>query len=105
MNNWLKIIIISALIWLLCFGIKEIVKQPRPEGATAEGYGFPSQHAAVAFGVVALIGANWITLGIASLICLQRIMSNNHTLMQVIVGALIGYFTALWLNKKIGGKL
>lgn len=66
--------------------------------------GMPSSHAAVAFagaGAMALVAPTQrgLVLSLAGLCALSRIVASAHTLSDVVVGALVGVVTALWVSR------
>jgi membrane-associated phospholipid phosphatase len=110
--------------------LKELIKQPRPSedlsvfnASVAHGkrisfdrYGMPSGHATSVFYSTAFIFLalkspvlSIIYLLIAINTGYQRVKYKNHTLMQVICGAIIGtivaYFSYLFATKKLAGLL
>ena len=98
---------------LLNFGLKAIIKQPRPEGELnvygkkhsprllSDVYGMPSGHSQHVFlstvYVYLVLKNNGLTLFyfLLSLLTLsQRVKYKNHTVVQVIVGSCIGAIVA-----------
>jgi membrane-associated phospholipid phosphatase len=90
---------ILLIVWLFTLAIKQVVNEPRPKLTTFDGPGFPSQHTAIAFALVPIIGTNPLTLLCATLIGIERVITHNHTPIQVIAGALIGYILSYILLK------
>lgn len=74
--------------------LKQIVREPRPDGS--ERVSFPSGHSTGAFAFASVIGAEhewyWGTLAYsyASLVAYSRMNDNRHFLHDVIAGATIG---------------
>ena len=99
---WITIIIIFLVIEVL----KNIFKMPRPIGIVEEtGYGFPSRHAALAFGSFVIMQMRymkykWAFLLVAILITFSRLYLGVHYLADLIVGGAIGYYMAFFIDKK-----
>jgi len=99
---WITIIIIFLVIEVL----KNIFKISRPIGIVEEtGYSFPSRHAALAFGSFAIMNLRymkykWAFLGVAILITFSRLYLGVHYLGDLIIGAAIGYYMAVFIDKK-----
>jgi membrane-associated phospholipid phosphatase len=84
----------------LVLGLKHLFALPRPPGAAADGYGFPSGHAlgaTVFWGGVALLaerGSRRLRLGVAAtVVCLvaaSRVVVGVHYLVDVVVGVAVG---------------
>jgi membrane-associated phospholipid phosphatase len=106
--------------------LKEIIKQPRPKGNFVENnhkrifssdiYGMPSGHAQhvffSTFFIYLTLQNHYIALVylvISVLTMVQRVKYQNHTILQVIVGGIIGmilaYMAYIYTSKKIVGKL
>ena len=109
------IVYVIAMIFnsLVNFGLKGIIKQPRPEGdltvfgkkhsprILSDVYGMPSGHSQHVFlstvYIYLVLKNNGLTLFyfLLSLLTLsQRVKYKNHTVIQVIVGSCIGAFVA-----------
>lgn len=99
MVNWLKIIIILLIVISAANAFKLVIKQPRPETATLTDYGMPNTHTAFAAAFIPLFGLNIFTGGFVIIMGIQRILSGQHTLLQVLIGGLLGYGLAYILNK------
>ena len=99
---WISAIIIFLVVEFL----KNIFKIPRPIGIVEEtGYGFPSRHAALAFGSFAIMNLRyikhkWAFLLVAILITFSRLYLGVHYLGDLIVGGAIGYYMAFFIDKK-----
>ena len=116
--------------YFLNYVLKGIIKQPRPSGdveliniATHNGkrvgyeiYGMPSGHAQMAFYSVVFIHLALKNIKITVLYLLvavttmyQRVKYQNHTVLQVVVGSLIGlvigYIFFIFAQKNVVGKL
>jgi membrane-associated phospholipid phosphatase len=132
-SNYLSAYIIGII--LSCFSnlvLKEIIKQPRPKGSihilnstennnhkrifSSDIYGMPSGHAQHVFFSTFFIyfvflntNITLVYIVISLLTLTQRIKYKNHTVLQVIVGGVIGAFIAYYMymygNKNIVGKL
>jgi undecaprenyl-diphosphatase len=88
-------------------GLKFIIKRQRPEGEWGQIYrstdphSFPSGHAARAILIAVMgtaIGPAWFGILLilwAPLACLARIVMGVHYVSDVVVGALIGFFSGL----------
>jgi membrane-associated phospholipid phosphatase len=84
----------------LVLGLKHLFALPRPPGAAADGYGFPSGHAlgaTVFWGGVALLaerGSRRLRLGVASavvlLVAASRVVVGVHYLVDVVAGTVLG---------------
>ena len=101
---------------LLNKALKETIRQPRPAGAwdgpkeSIDQYGMPSGHAQIIFSQCGLLlymafykQTRWLitalALGLACVTAWQRVAYNRHTLLQVIVGALIGLAFGWWFGR------
>lgn len=132
-SNYLFFYIIGII--LSCFSnlvLKEIIKQPRPKGSihilnstennndkrifSSDIYGMPSGHAQHVFFSTFFIYFVFLNtkltllyIVISLLTLIQRIKYQNHTVLQVIVGGVIGaiiaYYIFMYADKKIVGKL
>lgn len=101
MNKWLKIVVILLFVILISNLLKPVFHEPRPETATRTDYGMPSTHTAFAAAFIPLFGLNVYTGGFVLLMGAQRVMSGQHTILQVIVGGLIGLGIAYILNRRL----
>ncbi len=95
-----RVLLSLLIVAVLVVALKIIVGQPRPEGATALGFGFPSVHTAYAFALVPFIGTSIFTLSLASLVAVWRLLAGQHTFIQVVGGAAIGY-TVSFIVKRV----
>lgn len=99
---WISTIVVFLIIEVL----KNIFKIPRPIGIVEEiGYGFPSRHAALAFASFVIMKLRymkykWIFLGVAVLITFSRLYLGVHYLGDLIIGGFLGYYIAVFINKK-----
>lgn len=95
------VVILAATVgsWLLVHGIKLLVARPRPM-QLAEGYGFPSSHAAVAAALMFVVTKNtkpaWklVACAVVLLAGIGRIYSGFHFPIDVAGGVLLGVATA-----------
>ena len=91
----------------LCYGLKEVIKSPRPDN-DKELDSFPSCHATTAF-AVARIQSHYhpdyaiLWYGGAALIGYSRLDLNRHRLSDVLIGAGLGYLVGeIELGQKSG---
>jgi membrane-associated phospholipid phosphatase len=116
--------------YFLNYILKGIIKQPRPSGdveliniATHNGkrfgneiYGMPSGHSQLAFYSVVFIHMSLKNIKITSLYLLfavatmyQRVAYRNHTVLQVVIGSLVGsivgYVCFVLAQKNVVGRL
>jgi len=98
-HNWKKIIIILLIVYLSNTGLKYIINQDRPVDACSESPGFPSGHAAVSFALIPLFNMHPFSILLALVISTERVFSHEHTLIQVIAGALFGFVVSYIFNK------
>jgi membrane-associated phospholipid phosphatase len=91
----------------LCYGLKEVVKSPRPDNEK-ELDSFPSCHATTAF-ALARVQSHYhpdyaiLWYGGAALIGYSRVDLNRHRLIDVLVGAGLGYLVGeIELGQKRG---
>ena len=99
---------------------KKIIKNDRPERSINSDYlliynikdessGFPSYHAYVSFLFSSIIYGEQKIKGIYKIIFLilalivsySRVYYNNHTIIQIVVGSLLGILSGVFYNKKI----
>jgi hypothetical protein len=91
----------------LCYGLKEVVRSPRPDNER-ELDSFPSCHSMTAFSVARVQSQyhpDWAIAWYAgaALIGYSRVSLNRHRLSEVLVGAGLGYLVAeLELSQKKG---
>lgn len=130
-SNLLIYYVVGIVInYFLNYGLKGLIKQPRPSGdfeliniATHNGkrfgneiFGMPSGHSQLAFYSVVFIHLALNNVKITALYLLfaivtmyQRVKYRNHTVLQVVVGSLIGsvigYVFFIIAQKNIVGKL
>ncbi|MFB6124311.1 MAG: phosphatase PAP2 family protein, partial [Haloferacaceae archaeon] len=83
----------------LTMSLKYAFRLPRPPGAAADGYGFPSGHAlgaTVVYGGLAALFPSWprrralAFVGVAALVGISRIVIGVHYLVDVVAGAVVG---------------
>jgi len=99
-EKWVKFGFAIIVTLFLVFALKELVQQPRPEGAPQSDYGFPSGHAAVAFAIIPFVlEIAWLTIPLATLIGFQRVILGYHTIPQVVAGAAIGFCIGYIVDK------
>jgi membrane-associated phospholipid phosphatase len=85
---------------LLAEGLKQVFREPRPDGST-DSYSFPSGHATAAFAVATMETRfhpnEWPLwyLG-AFLIADSRVTLHVHYPRDVVAGAFLGFGTAVW---------
>ena len=103
----LRVVDAATTSFALCYGLKQVIKSPRPNNEK-ELDSFPSCHATTAF-AVARVQSHYhpdyaiLWHGGASLIGYSRIGSNNHRLVDVLVGAGLGYLVGeVELSQKKG---
>jgi membrane-associated phospholipid phosphatase len=91
----------------LCYGLKEVIKSPRPDNEK-ELDSFPSCHATTAF-ALARVQSHYhpdyaiLWYGGAALIGYSRIDLNRHRLSEVLIGAGLGYLVGeIELGQKRG---
>jgi membrane-associated phospholipid phosphatase len=87
-ENIFLIVVVLLIIYFIAYALKYIIGDPRP---LLNGFGWPSSHAAIAFAFVPIVGINWITIGIASAISIQRMIVKAHSIEQVLSGATLGF--------------
>jgi len=136
-NNFFFFYIIGLICdTILNIILKGIIQQPRPsydskelqlalknnkrfiykDGLYYDFFGMPSGHASSAmfstmFVYFALKKTNWLYLYLllSCIIMIQRVMSNDHSIVQVIIGALVGtgvaYIVYQFAEKKIMGRI
>jgi membrane-associated phospholipid phosphatase len=70
---------------------------------------FPSGHTAAAFAIATAVAdqthdgwSDYLLYGAASITALSRINNNRHWTSDVLVGGLIGHFSAKWIGRKMG---
>jgi membrane-associated phospholipid phosphatase len=80
--------------------------QFRPFSGSAS---FPSGHTAAAFALATAIAdqthdgwSDYVLYGAATVTALSRINNNRHWASDVLVGGLIGHFSARWIGRKMG---
>jgi membrane-associated phospholipid phosphatase len=94
--------------FIINYVLKKKLKDPRPTLAwdtSSMGYGMPSAHAQVSFGLVCqlwpLLGSVYRrsqVLALAVAVCVGRWYNGYHTWEQVAAGAACGVFVVLWLQ-------
>jgi membrane-associated phospholipid phosphatase len=107
----------GSLVWLLAKQVKQIVERGRPaelinevvlRNAPAEGNGYISGHAAVAFALAAVITpylgrrgriAVWV---LAAVVCLGRVYVGAHLPLDVVGGAAFGFAIGSLANLLMG---
>lgn len=77
-----------AVIFILSYCIKQVIYHPRPNGL---GNGMPSGHAAAAAGLLPFIGITPLSIILIIAIGAERVITHQHTVLQVLVGYLFGY--------------
>lgn len=117
------LILTLAITWLLTFGLKNLMQRPRPcnnkistdrfktvpYNNCPSDYSFPSGHSSTSFAAATVVGffdkkRKWLYFGIAGLISLSRIYLGVHFVLDVVGGAILGYFISrliLYLKKYI----
>jgi membrane-associated phospholipid phosphatase len=107
----------AALATALAGGLKYTVGRARPyavggsfdfrpfSGASS----FPSGHTAVAFALATAVAdqtrdgwSDYVLDGAATLTALSRINDNRHWTSDVLVGGLVGHFSARWVTRRMG---
>ena len=70
---------------------------------------FPSGHTAAAFALATAIAdqthdgwSDYLLYGAASVTALSRINNNRHWASDVLIGGLVGHFSAKWIGRKMG---
>ena len=106
-QHTLRVVDALATSTVLCNGIKVVVKSPRPDNEK-ELDSFPSCHATTAF-AVARVQSHYhpdyaiLWYGGAALISYSRVDLNRHRLIDVLVGAGLGYLVGeIELGQKKG---
>jgi membrane-associated phospholipid phosphatase len=103
----LRVVDAATTSFALCYGLKQVIRSPRPNNER-ELDSFPSCHATTAFAVARMQShyhPDYAPLWYAgaSLIGYSRIASNNHRLIDVLVGAGLGYLVGeIELGQKKG---
>ena len=101
--------------YVITYLLKFVIARPRPLGISMNflfnlaDYSFPSAHAAVAFAALPILNKTypklkWLWILSASFIAFSRIYIGVHYLSDVVAGALIGYFTSIFITKLKHGK-
>jgi len=96
--------------YIITYVLKFIVARPRPLGISMNflfhllDYSFPSSHAAVAFAALPVLNKTypklkWLWILSASFVAFSRIYIQVHYLSDIVAGALIGYFTSIFIIK------
>ena len=96
--------------YTITYILKFIIARPRPLGISMNflfsllDYSFPSSHAAVAFAALPVLNKAYPKLKLlwilsACFVAFSRIYIGVHYLSDVVVGALIGYLTSLFIIK------
>ncbi|MBN2363150.1 phosphatase PAP2 family protein [candidate division WOR-3 bacterium] len=90
-----------AVSGILTVGIKYAVNRQRPNGGTSS---FPSGHTSTAFSWAAVVSSEYPqysipVFAVAGLVGVSRIALDKHWTSDVIAGAVIGYFSGLFIEK------
>ena len=107
-----------VITFIVTYILKQTIKAERPPKGKkkyADG-GMPSGHAqscffSTAFVYFVLRKMNWlyVYLLLSTLICYERVIHNHQSLLQVVVGGIIGiamaYALYMFTNEKIKGKI
>ncbi len=104
-NKKLELISIGlAVLYILMEIIKRIVGRVRPDGL--DSFSFPSRHAAIAFFIALALPVKPIHRALlivwAMLVCLSRLVMQEHYLSDVVFGAGLGFVSLLaikYINK------
>ena len=107
----------AALATGLSSGLKYTIGRHRPDiaGTNIEfrpfsgSNSFPSGHTAAAFAIATAVAdqtrdgwSDYLLYGAASLTALSRINDNRHWTSDVLIGGLIGHFSAKFITRKMG---
>lgn len=107
----------AALATGLSSGLKYTIGRNRPDiaGTNVEfrpfsgSNSFPSGHTAAAFAIATAVAdqttdgwSDYLLYGAASLTALSRINDNRHWTSDVLIGGLIGHFSARWVTRQMG---
>ena len=102
---YMLIFLTNTTIFALTSVLKRMIKQERPNKRSL--YGMPSGHCTYFFSFSTLLyylSDQYIffaSLALSIIVAYQRIISQNHTKKQVIVGILFGYSTTFLIYKFI----
>ena len=106
-----------ALATGISTGLKYTVGRSRPDvaGTNVEfrpfsgAASFPSGHTAAAFAIATAVAdqthdgwSDYLLYGAASVTALSRINNNRHWTSDVLIGGLVGHFSAKWIGRKMG---
>jgi membrane-associated phospholipid phosphatase len=107
----------AALATGLSSGLKYSIGRNRPDiaGTNIEfrpfsgSNSFPSGHTAAAFAIATAVAdqttdgwSDYVLYGAATITALSRINDNRHWTSDVLIGGLIGHFSAKWISKQMG---
>ena len=107
----------AALATGLSSGLKYSIGRNRPDiaGTNTEfrpfsgSNSFPSGHTAAAFAIATAVAdqttdgwSDYVLYGAATITALSRINDNRHWTSDVLIGGLIGHFSAKWIGKQMG---
>jgi membrane-associated phospholipid phosphatase len=91
--------------------LKDAFQRPRPPLSCKKSYGFPSSHAAVIWAFVWFwtrqggIARGVLAAALAAGVCYSRVVLNYHSVDQVLVGGVLGFFGAAGFSKALEAGL
>ncbi|MFC6990016.1 phosphatase PAP2 family protein [Haloplanus sp. GCM10025708] len=97
----------------LTMSLKYAFRLPRPPGAPADGYGFPSGHAlgaTVVYGGLAALFPSWSRrrtlafVGVAALVAVSRVVIGVHYLVDIVAGAFVGVAFLTAVLRLVGSR-